>query len=221
MKNIVITGCSRGCGYAIAKTFLRHGQSRIIGTSTSGQSTLSNENFTCHLLSLNDEASILNFTSQLSTENIQLDGLINNAAVLLEPWNDPGINIHTLRTTIEVNLLGTIHLTEALLPMMKDNAHIMNISSNWGSFSDPQFNEFQPHYKISKAALNMYSKLLDVRLKKRNIIISSLDPGWVRTDMGGDQASKEASDIAEEVFHLFNSNIPSGQFWKDKEKREW
>jgi NAD(P)-dependent dehydrogenase (short-subunit alcohol dehydrogenase family) len=84
---------------------------------------------------------------------MRFDGLINNAAVLLEDWNDPVIDMKQLRQTFEVNVFGTIALTEQLLPLMNPGAHIINIGSGWGSFSEKGFDASVPHYKMSKSCI--------------------------------------------------------------------
>jgi len=205
MKNVVITGCSRGIGKGTAQAFIESEEYYVIGTSTTGNCEIKNENFRCHSLALDNKESIANFTTNLMQKGIEIDGIINNAAILLEDWNDPKVNDEILRKTFDVNVFGTISLTEQLIPLMIDGSHIVNVSSNWGAFSDDNFSEFQPHYKMSKAALNMYSKLLSSRLKDKHITVSSFDPGWVKTDMGGMDASKEPSSVGKEIFNLLQN----------------
>ena len=80
---------------------------------------------------------------------------------------------------------------------------------------------------MAKASLNMYTRFLAFRLKERNITVSSLDPGWVRTDMGfagageGAKPDREPSEPAAEIFQLVTSKVETGQFWHKGHKREW
>lgn len=221
MQNIVITGCSRGIGHAIATKFLETGNYYVIGTSTSGQSPLQHDNFMCYPLSLNNENSITNFATILNKNYSQIHGLINNAAILLEDETNTKINMNKLESTFSVNLFGTINLTEQLLELFSDNGRIINISSNWGSFSDPNFSAFHPHYKMSKAALNMYSKLLAERLLAQKIIIAAYEPGWVKTDMGGMNAARDPLDVGQDILELFKKDISSGYFWQSQGARDW
>lgn len=221
MKNIVITGASRGIGKAIAQNFLDTGRYRVIGTSTSGESSLNHKNFVCYQLSLGDSSSVSNFIKIMNEDDITVYGLINNAAMLYESDDFIEVNMEKLKATFDVNLFGSVDLTENVLPLLEDKARVINISSNWGSFSDPNFSAFHPHYKMSKAALNMYSKLLAARLEERQIIVAAFEPGWVKTDMGGMNAASEPMNVGKDILDLFERNIQSGFFWQAKGQREW
>ena len=219
MKTGLITGCSRGIGQAIASLLIEEEHLNIIGTSTSGTSSLSTTNFKCFPLNLAQSDSIAAFARELA--GVTFDFVINNAAILLEDWNESTVDMEQLKKTFDVNLFGTIELTELLLPLLNDGAHIINISSDWGSFSENNFDAFQPHYKMSKAALNMYTKLLAKRLESRNIMVSSMDPGWTQTDMGGEEASRQPSEVAEDVKNLLERTSDSGLFWHQGKVRAW
>jgi NAD(P)-dependent dehydrogenase (short-subunit alcohol dehydrogenase family) len=67
----------------------------------------------------------------------------------------------------------------------------------------------------------MYTRTLASRLKDRNITVSSFDPGWVKTDMGGKGALREPSEPAEELFELATSKVESGYFWHQGRKKAW
>ncbi|MEL0454759.1 SDR family NAD(P)-dependent oxidoreductase [Flavobacteriaceae bacterium SZ-1-7] len=218
MKTGIITGCSRGIGLATVD-LLTNDNIKIIGTSTSGNCSISKPNFECYRLNLSESESIANFIKDI--RNIKIDFLVNNAGILLENWNESAINLDHLKQTFNVNLFGTIELTEKLISNFNDNGQIINITSDWGSFSEKNFDEFQPHYKMSKSALNMYTKLLAKRLEKQNIIVSSFDPGWTQTDMGGSDASRKPTDVAKDIRNLLISNPESGHFWHRGKIREW
>lgn len=219
MKTGIITGCSRGIGFATVDLLTNNGEIKIIGTSTSGNCSISKSNFECYKLNLSESKSINEFINILG--NTKIDFLINNAGVLLENWNESKIDLEDLRQTFDVNLFGTIELTEKLISKFNSNAQIINVTSDWGSFSEMNFDEFQPHYKMSKAALNMYTKLLAKRLEKHNIIVSSFDPGWTQTDMGGSNASRKPIEVANDFKNLLNQFPESGKFWHKGEIREW
>ncbi len=219
MKTGIITGCSRGIGFAIANLLTENLNYKIIGTSTSGNSPITKSNFEAYQLNLSKSDFIDNFIKKI--ENTKIDFLVNNAGILLENWNDASINIEQLKHTFNVNLFGTIELTEKLIPNLKKGGQIVNITSDWGSFSEKNFDEFQPHYKMSKVALNMYTKLLAKRLEKQQIIVSALDPGWTQTDMGGNEASRKPNDVATDVRNLITNNSKSGYFWHQGNIREW
>lgn len=129
--------------------------------------------------------------------------------------------MNQLKQTFNINVFGTIELTEKLLPRLNPHGHIINITSDWGSFSEQNFDAFQPHYKMSKATLNMYTKLLAKRLEEKHIKVSSLDPGWTQTDMGGKVAPRLPKDVATDILNLLNNDVETGQFWHQGKVRKW
>ncbi|APF03145.1 TPA: SDR family NAD(P)-dependent oxidoreductase [Legionella pneumophila] len=213
MQTLVITGISRGIGLEIAKTFLNKNWT-VIGTSTTGSSPIKHKNLRIYKLDLTIPEQIDAFVKELP----KIDVLINNAAVLLETWNDEKINMSLLKETFAINLFGTIELTEKCIPKFNDGAQIINISSGWGAFSSNN-SPFQPHYKMSKASLNMYTKLLAERFPQ--MTVSSFDPGWVKTNMGTQNAKKLPGETAQEIYDLINMKKKSGYFWFNGKPRDW
>lgn len=218
-KRIIVTGSSRGIGLEVTKNLILMDEMIITGTSTSGKHILESNNFRCLPLNLGDFNSIEYFVKEI--DDFKFDYLINNVGILLEDWNTSKINFQQLEETFRVNLFGTIKLTESIIPKLKSGGHIINVTSDWGSFSEQNFDEYQPHYKMSKAALNMYTKLLSKRLEKKQIKVSAFDPGWVRTDMGGSSAERKPENVAKEIINLLESNVESGNFWNKGQIREW
>ncbi|MDC6404645.1 MULTISPECIES: SDR family NAD(P)-dependent oxidoreductase [Maribacter] len=219
MKHGIVTGSSRGIGLATVEVLTKQPSFKVIGSSTSGNNPLDNANFQCFKLDLSSSDSITKFAVNLG--DIKLNFLINNAGILLEKWDASKINMEQLKKTFDINVFGTIKLTEKLLPLFKSKAHIINITSDWGSFSEQNFDAFQPHYKMSKAALNMYTKLLAKRLERNNITVSSLDPGWTQTDMGGKIAPRLPKEVAEDILNLLNNEVETGKFWHQGKIRPW
>lgn len=219
MKHGIVTGSSRGIGLATVELLSNQVDFNVIGSSTTGNNPLDNSNFKCLKLDLSSSDSINKFVENL--EDVKLDFLINNAGVLLEKWDASAINMEQLKQTFDINVFGTIELTQKLLRLFTPNAHIINITSDWGSFSEQNFDAFQPHYKMSKVALNMYTKLLAKRLEEEHIKVSSLDPGWTQTDMGGKIAPRLPKNVAVDILNLLHTDVESGQFWHQGKVRQW
>jgi len=219
MKTILITGISRGIGKATAQRFLDNGDF-VIGTSTKGTSDFNNPNLKIFQLDLSKSESIKECVKNIIGFNKKIDILINNAGINVEEWEETVLDVSKLREILEVNLIGTVDFTEQILANFDSISHIINISSRAGALGDKN-DGFMPAYKISKVALNMYTRTLAGRLKEKGVIVSSLDPDWVKTDMGGDEAPELPEDAALSIFSLSNSEVETGQFWLNGKKRDW
>jgi len=211
-KVVFITGASRGIGKALAEKFLKEDY-LVIGTSTTGKSVIKHQNVTFLKLDLSSSKSIENCLQKVISLGKKIDILINNAGVVYEKLNGPieDIDIAMLRKTLEINLIGTIDFTQRITSLINQGGQIINISSREGSLSQiKMYNDAT--YRISKAGLNMFTRLLALRWKEK-IIVSSVHPGWVKTDMGGPNADLDPQEAANDIFKLANSKVESGQFW--------
>lgn len=148
---------------------------------------------------------------------------MNNAGIALEDWGETEVDMSKLRKTLEVNLIGLIDFTEHLLPKISANGQIVNISSVMGSLTKDYGEEEldNPCYRISKTAVNMYTKTLASRLKKKGITVSSVHPGWVKTEMGGEGATREPVEAADQIYKLATTTHKTGLFWYDSEEFPW
>ena len=225
MKTIVITGASRGIGLATATRFLEEGW-QVVGTYNKTRIPIENANCIGVQLDQGDTPSIKRAVEEIKQKAYQIDVLINNAGITLD-WVEPQIDLDKIRKTFEVNLFGVINLTEQLLPKMLASSHIINIDSSYGAFSLPIDDESSTGYRLSKAALNMYTRTLAFRLKEKGIIVSSLDPGWVKTDMGNlglsdkERPDREPDEVANDIYKLVTTVQESGQFWRLGKKTDW
>ncbi len=217
MKTFLITGVDKGIGRALMEACLEQGH-RVIGTVYASSSPFTHSSFTPIQLDLASLSSIEQCAEDVQACGESIDVLINNAGVLLDE-DETRVKVDKLRQTLEVNLIGTIDLTERLVPQMRDGGHIVNISSTAGSLGLVMSTgaSHRPHhypsYKISKAALNMYTRTLAEELRDRQIIVSSIHPGWVKTDMGGPQGERTPEQAAEALLTFALSHPPTGQFW--------
>jgi len=164
----------------------------------------------------------------LAESDRKINILINNAGVMLDR-GETDLDIEKLRKSLEINLVGPANFTEHLLGLIGEDekgGHIVNISSVAGSFAHVDSGtgrapNFYPAYRISKAALNMYTNTLAERLRNRNIIVSSVHPGLTRTDMGGGEANQSPEEAAENIFKFAISKPETGNFWFDSRKIPW
>lgn len=223
MQTVLITGVSKGIGKALAQKFLAEGYF-VIGTSLDGTLDYTHSNLVVYQLDLSAHESISQCVDVVGKVEKNIDILINNAGCLFDE-DETTVVVEKLRKTLEVNLIGTVNLTEQILPLLhKKEGHVVFMSSTAGSLADTghisHYPGHYPSYKISKAALNMYMRTLSVRLKDK-LTVSSVHPGWVQTDMGGPEADLTPEQAAESVFILATSRPETGQFWFNGEKLPW
>jgi NAD(P)-dependent dehydrogenase (short-subunit alcohol dehydrogenase family) len=224
MKTVLITGVGKGIGHALTNKFLVEGH-RVIGTYLSTKPRFPSENFSCVSLDLSSAKSIAACEKQIQRMIKSIDIHINNAGILLDE-NETSVHPDTLRATLEVNLIGTIDLTERMIPLINSGGHIVNVSSSAGSLElTSKLKSHNPHhypaYKISKTALNMYTVTLAQELKKKNITVSSVNPGWVKTDMGGPGGEFTPEQAAERIYALAIKPPATGGFWFGKKRLPW
>lgn len=221
MKTALITGIDKGIGQALAQKFLNEGWA-VFGT-VYNQKPSHHDNLTIFHLDLSMHLSIQDCVRSIKATGKKIDVLINNAAVLLDN-EDTRVVPDKLRQTLEINVIGTIDFTEQVIPLVNAGGHIINISSTAGSLDKAGRLESHkpyhyPAYKISKAAINMYTRTLALQLK--DITVSSVHPGWVKTDMGGKEADITPEEAAEGIYSVATSTRSSGEFWFRDEQIPW
>jgi NAD(P)-dependent dehydrogenase (short-subunit alcohol dehydrogenase family) len=223
-KVIVITGANRGIGLATTHELQKRGAKVVAGVREphkmppiSGVTVLK--------LDAGNAESCRTFVAQTEREHGRIDGLINNAGMLLD-HNTPVLDLSEddLRRVLEVNLIGPIRICQLVAPGMLSRGYgrIVNVSSGLGAISD--MGGGYPSYRMSKLALNGFTRILATEFGMgSNVKVNSLDPGWVRTDMGGADATRDPSEPAREIADLvsISGDGPSGGFFHRGEPREW
>ncbi|MBM3204794.1 SDR family NAD(P)-dependent oxidoreductase [Candidatus Uhrbacteria bacterium] len=224
MKTVLITGVGKGIGRALAETCLAK-EHFVIGTYQSTLPKIQHERFVAVRLDLSDPDSIVACEKSVREIGYPIDIHINNAGILLD-GDETRVDPKKLRATLEVNVIGTIDFTERIIPLINTGGHIVNISSSAGSLALSQkmkshYPHHYPAYKISKTALNMYTVTLAEELKKSSITVSSVNPGWVKTDMGGPEGEYTPAQAAERIYKLAIKPPKTGNFWFGNKKLPW
>jgi NAD(P)-dependent dehydrogenase (short-subunit alcohol dehydrogenase family) len=232
-KIALITGANRGLGFETAKKLAEMG-SEVVVTSRSPEkgkaavAKISGMGVKVHFQTLDssNEESILGVGKFLKSEFGRLDILVNNAGVFLEEISKPSpfsTSGETFRKTFETNTLGPFLLCQQLLPLMIKNnwGRIVNVSSGMGQLSD--MGAGYPAYRMSKSALNAVTRVFAAETQGKNILVNSVCPGWVKTDMGGAGAQRElAEGIAGIVWAAtLPDGGPSGGFFRDGKQIDW
>jgi NAD(P)-dependent dehydrogenase (short-subunit alcohol dehydrogenase family) len=208
---VLISGASQGIGKALAELFLVQGY-QVIGTSRSGNITISHPSFQAMALDLTQMESIKSFEAKIASKGTMFDILINNAGI----GPDLGTSLPEERSfdqTFDVNVKGQVFFTEAMIKHLPPSAKLINVSSKMGSIEQCVGTD-SVAYRMSKTALNMYTKILTNRYAGQ-FQIATLHPGWVRTNISGDNSKGRFSpeESAAMIFDFVSSNFKTGIFW--------
>jgi NAD(P)-dependent dehydrogenase (short-subunit alcohol dehydrogenase family) len=193
MATIVITGANRGIGLEMAKQCQARGDHVIASVRKASQDLSDAGIETIEGVEFTDDGSVTKFAAAL--EGRHIDILICNAGILLARENINDLNWDGMRQQFEVNTLGPMRISRALLPNMKDGGKIAILSSRVGSIADNSSGG-RYGYRISKVAVNMAGVCMAHDLSDRGIAVVLLHPGYVRTgltDMNGDIDPDEAA----------------------------
>lgn len=242
-KVALITGGNRGLGFETARELGELGITVVIGARdlASGEeavAALAARGITAAAvqLEITNPEHRQTVAAYLSDQYGRLDILVNNAGVFLDKDNASAAgpsnrtsetNEEILRRTFDTNFFGTVSLTQELLPLLKKapSARIVNLSSILGSLtlhSDPTSTIFDSKafaYNASKTALNAFTVHLAHELKETAIKVNSAHPGWVRTSMGGENATlapEEGGRTSARLATLDDSGPTGGYFHLDQ-----
>ena len=208
-KIALISGANRGIGLETARQLGKQGIAVILGArdlakGEAAAAELKKEGIDATAVKFDvvNAADVQAAADKIEKEFGKLDILVNNAGVMFEGLGEnttTSVSDDTLRETFDTNFFAVVSVTRAMLPLLKksDAGRIVNVSSILGSLSlgatkgSPIYQVKTFAYNASKAALNAFTIHLAHELKGTNIKVNSAHPGWVKTDMGGEQAPME------------------------------
>jgi NAD(P)-dependent dehydrogenase (short-subunit alcohol dehydrogenase family) len=218
VKTVLITGANRGIGWQTGRELSGKGYRVFFGTrkaKANGSSVdeIDGEAFWI-TIDVSRSASIREAAQWLGQRGSVLDVLVNNAGIFPDAaFSITDIPREQLVATFQTNTFGPIEVTQAFLPLLRrsEGARVINVSSGYGKRSG--LSADVPSYCLSKLALNGVTLMLADKLRPDGIAVNSVDPGWVRTDMGGRNARRSVEEAAAGIVRL---GVEAPQEWTGK-----
>jgi NAD(P)-dependent dehydrogenase (short-subunit alcohol dehydrogenase family) len=230
MKTALITGANKGIGREVARQLAAKGFHVFVGARNAkagrkAADEIAKEGGKATFLEIDvaDDASVTAAAREFSKTGDYLDVLVNNAGIIVD-GDDSILEIsdELLRKTLETNTLGALRVTRAFLPFLTKSKgpRVINVSSGGGQLTGGA-DGWAPAYCVSKTALNGVTSQLAAALPK--VAVNSICPGWVRTEMGGENASRSVEEGADTIVWLATSASQSitGKFLRDRKEIPW
>ncbi len=235
----LVTGANKGIGLEIARQLAQAGVFVIIGARDPGRARAAVEDLATQglqarsvPLDLNDHESIEAAAETIRAEHGRLDILVNNAGIVDAADGPPTASSpEAARRILDTNFVGTLAVTQAMLPLLRKStaARIVNLSSSLGSLTlngdptSPYYSARLIGYNASKAALNMLTIQLAEELRDTPIVVNSVSPGFVKTDLNGHSGfmTPEAGARLPVEYALLGENAVSGRFVEASGETPW
>jgi NAD(P)-dependent dehydrogenase (short-subunit alcohol dehydrogenase family) len=224
----LVSGGNRGIGLEVCRQLAERDLTVILGSRDEESGRAAAEGLSgyvvVHRLDVADGQSVDRLASFVEDEFGRLDVLVNNAGIS----NDEGqrgidADLDRVRDALEANLLGAWRLCEVAIPLMQRNGYgrIVNMSTGLAALED--MGGGSPAYRVSKTALNALTRILASELRGSGILVNSVCPGWVQTDMGGSSAPRpvEAGADTPVWAATLPNNGPTGGFFRDRRPIHW
>lgn len=227
----IVTGGNRGIGLEIGRQLARQGlrvllaaRDRALGERAVG--ALRNEGLDVdfHRLDVTDQTSVRRLVKDVADRVGRADVLVNNAAIYVDrSLSAVEVDLALVRQTMETNFYGPLRLCRLFVPLMQRQGYgrIVNVSSRMGSLHHMGAGALA--YRASKTALNALTRVLAADLRETNILVNSVDPGWVRSAMGGAHATRSVQEGADTAVWLatLSDDGPTGGFFRDRQPLQW
>ena len=230
MKTVLITGANKGIGYEVARHLAGKvfhvfigARNQDAGRKAADKIAKGGGKATFLEIDVSDNASVIAAAREFAKAADHLDVLVNNAGIIVDGDNSIlEISDELLRKTLETNTLGALRVTRAFVPLLSKSKspRVINVSSGGGQLTGGA-DGWSPAYCISKTALNGVTSQLAAALPK--FAVNSVCPGWVRTDMGGQGATRSVEEGADTIVWLAGEAPQglTGKFLRDRKEIPW
>jgi NAD(P)-dependent dehydrogenase (short-subunit alcohol dehydrogenase family) len=227
----LVTGANRGLGFETSRQLLAKGLYVVLTGRDEGALARALRDLLQHQeramtvsMDVTDVASIKTAQQAIARRFGSVDILVNNAAVLLyEDEAVLSIPSEAYQRTFDTNVFGVIEACRVFAPEMARAGYgrIVNVSSGAGQLAT--MSTYAPAYSMSKATLNAFTRILARTYQGSGLLVNAVDPGWVRTDMGGPSAPRTPHEGADTIVWLATlpQDGPTGGFFRDRRGIEW
>jgi NAD(P)-dependent dehydrogenase (short-subunit alcohol dehydrogenase family) len=219
----LVTGATRGIGAEIAAELADLGATVYAGARDPDDVTAPDQHAV--RLDVTDDDEIRAAMDRIERERGGLDVLVNNAGVFPRTGPLDGMDMEAFDRTMAVNLRGPVAVTRGALPLLLGAAgsRVVTLSSGLGQFTEGRMGGGYRAYRLSMVGVGGLTAYLDAEYGDRGLVANAVSPGWVRTDMGGDDAPRPPSKGAETPVWLarFAPGSPAGHLWKDRTTIPW
>jgi NAD(P)-dependent dehydrogenase (short-subunit alcohol dehydrogenase family) len=231
-----VTGANRGIGLEIVHQLAHRGMTAVLGSRSMEKGEVAAAVLAARgtavpppvALDVTDAASIRAAVAEVVDRHGRIDVLINNAGILKEGFSPEDSSVFDapadlVMLTYLTNTVGPLRLIQAVVPAMRERGYgrVVNVSSGAGQLADMQSGF--PAYRMSKAALNALTRLTAAEIGPGDVKVNAMCPGWVRTDMGGPNATRSVEQGADTAVWLATlpADGPSGGFFRDRKPIAW
>ncbi|MFI6596491.1 SDR family NAD(P)-dependent oxidoreductase [Nonomuraea sp. NPDC050536] len=220
-RTCLVTGANRGIGLEVARELAAAGDTVILTARDLRKAEKAVAGIRGDVVPVRLDVSDAESVARLSLD--RLDVLVNNAAIHYDTWQLAAeADLGVVREALETNVLGAWQVTLAVLPLLRASGHgrVVNVSSEAGSLAS--MGAGTPAYAMSKAALNALTRMLAAELRGDRILVNSVCPGWVATDMGGPGGAPVAEGAASVLWAVnLPDNGPTGGFFRHGRPVPW
>ena len=225
----IVTGANRGIGLEVTRQLADLGYTVLLGSRDLGKGEAAakklkvGDRVMARRLDVTEQSTIDRLRDEIATTFGSVHVLVNNAAIHYDTWeNAADADLRTVQEALDTNLFGAWRMCQAFIPLLRKSKHgrIVNVSSEAGSLAS--MGAGAPAYAVSKVALNALTRMLATELRRDRILINSVCPGWVATDMGGPGGRPVREGAASIVWAVeLPDGGPTGGFFRDGRPVPW
>ena len=231
-KIAVVTGANRGLGLETVRQLVQKGYTVFLGSRDARRGEDAAQAFLAEgfeviplVIDVSTDASVEKAAADVEKKTEKVHALVNAAGVFLDTDTTSFLkaDFEKIRTTLETNTYGPLRTMRAFLPLLlkSGEGRIVNVSSGMGQLSD--MNSGSVGYRLSKTSLNALTRIVSEEFRSKGLLVNSVCPGWVRTDMGGANAERDVKEGASGIVWAATlpQGGPSGGFFRDGKPIPW